>query len=96
MKKKMKAPRFETLHDTTLCKVLSIGAEDVNADDGNADGTSQQIDAEDESATNHVAGRMLQVHVIQIFRQGIRHLREIEPAENPLWHDDTANLISIG
>ena len=76
--KNMKARRFETLRDTSLCKMLQIDAAAENADDDNA----QDENAEEENAADHTACRLLQIDLQRIFRQGIRFLRDNTPAES--------------
>ena len=68
--KKQKARRLETLHDTSLCKVLQSTAEP---------------NPEEPAATPEAfaATRMLQIDVIRWFRQGIRQLREKANPESP-------------
>ena len=69
--KKMKARRFETLHDTSLCKVLQ------STRDGDPEnGTTLTPEARTES-------RLLQIEIQRWFRQMIRGMRENAPAENP-------------
>ena len=76
--KKMKARHFETLHDTSLGKLLHVHAAGENADDDDAVGDN----AEDESAAEHAADGMLQIDLQRMLRQGIRYLRENAPAES--------------
>ena len=68
--KKMKARRFETLHDTSLCKVLQ----------SNRDRDAEKPEYTPEART---ASRMLQIEIQRWFRQMIRGLREKAPAETP-------------
>ena len=63
----MRARRFETLHDTSLCKVLE----------------STRSDTAQDSTSVGIACRLLQIDIQRWFRTGIRHLRESAPAESP-------------
>ena len=63
----MRARRFETLHDTSLCKVL----------ESTRSGSAQ------DSTSAGIACRLLQIDLQRWFRTGIRQLRESAPAESP-------------
>ena len=101
--KKMKARRFETLHDTTLWKVHKPTR--VLQSTG-----SSQADAD--TAETKATRRMLQIDIQRWIRSVIRKYRENAPAESPcnygyaeriihrilsflgcpLWHDDQLHL----
>ena len=68
--KKQKARRLETLHDTSLCKVLQSTAEST-------------LEEPAPTPEARAATRMLQIDLIRWFRQGIRHLRETAKPESP-------------
>ena len=68
--KKQKARRLETLHDTSLCKVLQSTAE-------------SNLEEPAPTPEARAATRMLQIDLIRWFRQGIRHLRETAKPESP-------------
>ena len=105
--KKMKARRFETLHDTTLWKVYKPTQVLQNTDSSHAD-TQPEEDTPESMATR----RMLQIDIQRWIRSMIRYLRENAPAESPcnygyadriihrvlsflgcpLWHDDQLHL----
>ena len=67
--KKQKARRLETLHDTSLCKVLQ-----------STDESHLEPELTPEA---RVASRMLQIDLQRWFRQGIRHLRETAEPQSP-------------
>ena len=70
--KKLRSRRFETLHDTSLCKVLqtTVG--------GDAEEATAEAIPDAQSAC-----RMLQIDIQRWFRMGIRHLRENAAVESP-------------
>ena len=105
--KKMKARRFETLHDTTLWKVHKPTRVLQSIESSNAD-AKPETDTAETKATR----RMLQIEIQRWIRSVIRYHRENTPAETPcnygyaerithrilsflgcpLWHDDQLHL----
>jgi len=105
--KKMKARRFETLHDTTLCKVYKPMRVLQSTESPNAN-----AEPEEDTPETTVARRMLQIDIQRWIRSAIRYHRETAPAESPciygyaeriihrilsllgcpLWHDDQLHL----
>ena len=84
--KKMKARRFETLHDTTLWKVYkptrvlqSTEFSDADAEPDEDTPEKRQMQSRDSKAMR----RMLQIDIQRWIRSMIRYLRENAPAENP-------------
>ena len=78
--KKQKARRFETLHDTTLCKVLQSTAE---LHPGEPLATPEA----------RVASTMLQIELQRWFRQGLRHLRTNAKPESPCNYGYTERMV---
>ena len=70
--KKLRARRLETLHDTSLCKVLqtTVG--------GDAEEATAEAIPDAQSAC-----RRLQIDIQRWFRMGIRHLRANAAVESP-------------
>ena len=105
--KKMKARRFETLHDTTLCKVHKPMRVLQSTESSNAN-----AEPEEDTPETKAARRMLQIDIQRWIRSAIRYRRENAPAESPcnygyaeriihrilsllgcpLWHDDQLHL----
>ena len=78
--KKQKARRFETLHDTTLCKVLQSTAESH----------SEEPLATPEA---RAASTMLQIELQRWFRQGLRHPRANAKHESPCNYRYTERMV---
>ena len=105
--KKMKARRFETLHDTTLWKVYKPTRVLQSTEFSHAD-----TQPEEDTPESKALRRMLQIDIQRWIRSMIRYLRENAPAESPcnygyadriihrilsflgcpLWHDDQLHL----
>ena len=105
--KKMKARRFETLHDTTLWKVHKPTRVLQSIDSSHADSQPDE-DTPETKATR----RMLQMDIQRWIRSLINYLRMNAPAESPcnygyaeriihvilsflgcpLWHDDQLHV----
>ena len=105
--KKMKARRFETLHDTTICKVYKSTRVLQSTDSSNATAV-----LEEHTPETKTAHRILQIDIQRWIRSAIRYRRENAPAESPsnygyaeriihrilsllgcpLWHDDQLHL----
>ena len=105
--KKMKARRFETLHDTTLWKVHKPTRVLQSTEFSDAD-----AEPDEDTPESKAMRRMLQIDIQRWIRSMIRHLRENAPAESPcnygyadriihrilsflgcpLWHDDQLHL----
>ena len=78
--KKLKARRLETLHDTTLCKVLQSTA------DPHPDETLVTPEA-------RTASTMLQIDLQRWFRQGLCHLRANSTPESPCTYGYTERMV---
>ena len=79
--KKQKARRFETLHDTTLCKVLESTAE--------SQGAAEHLATPETRA----ASTMLQIELQRWFRQGLRHPRANAKPESPCNYGYTERMV---
>ena len=78
--KKMKARRFETLHDTTLWKVYKPTRVLQSTESSHADTDTQP---EEDTPESKAMRRMLQIDIQRWIRSKIRYLRENAPAETP-------------
>ena len=78
--KKQKARRLETLHDTTLCKVLQ----------GTAESYPERPMVTPEACA---ASTILQIDVQRWFRQGLRHLRANVKPESPCNYGYTERMV---
>ena len=105
--KKMKARRFETLHDTTFWKVHKPTQVPQSTESSHA-----TTEPEEDTLESKATRRMLQIDIQRWIRSAIRYRRENAPAEIPsnygyaeriihrilsflgcpLWHDDQLHL----
>ena len=83
-KKKMKARRFETLHDTTLWKVHKPTRVLQSIEFSDAD-----AEPEGDTPETKARRRMLQIDVQRWIRSVIRYYRENAPAESPCNYGST-------
>ena len=77
-KKKVKARRFETLHDTTLCKVHKPLRVLQSTESSNAN-----AEPEEDTLKTKAARRMLQMKIQRRIRSAIRYRTENSIAESP-------------